>query len=239
MDQIRLSPESPAEESLSLANMTTMSFYHLFYFPKQMTEVFKRSVLLDVTEKERQGWKDNYMYIIRKLGLCDPGKQLLLKDPSHTAHISILLELFPDAKFIHLYRNPYDVFVSTKFLYVKMVDRFGFQKLPRDYENHILSFYKALMGRYLEEKNLVPSSNLLDISFEDLEANAILEMSRVYDSFNLRNWHQVKPKLEEYLALESGYKKNEFRISDKDIQRVNDRWAFALKEWHYPARAVH
>ncbi len=239
MDQIRLSPESPAEESLCLANMCTLSFYHLFYFPMHMTEIFRRSVLLDVPEREKRIWKENYLYLIRKLNLCNPGKRLLLKDPSNTAHISILLDLFPNAKFIHIHRNPYDVFVSTKHLYLKMVDRFGFQKLPGDYEKHILFFYKALMERFLKERELIPKSNILEISFEDLEANTILELSRIYDCLDLGNWKKVKGRFEDYLAREADYQKNKFTISKKCIKDVNDCWDFALKKWHYPARSVH
>ena len=43
--------------------------------------------------------------------LCS--KRLLLKSPVHTARVRILKRLFPDAQFVYIHRNPYDVFRSA------------------------------------------------------------------------------------------------------------------------------
>ena len=42
------------------------------------------------------------------------GKPLILKSPGHTCRIRLLLELFPEARFVDIHRNPYDVFRSTQ-----------------------------------------------------------------------------------------------------------------------------
>jgi len=54
------------------------------------------------------------MYFIRKVQLFrGTEKRLLLKSPVHTARIKLLLKLFPDAQFVYIHRNPYDVFRSA------------------------------------------------------------------------------------------------------------------------------
>ncbi len=39
--------------------------------------------------------------------------RLVLKSPPHTARLAALSEMFPEAKFIHLVRNPAEVFPSS------------------------------------------------------------------------------------------------------------------------------
>ena len=40
-------------------------------------------------------------------------RRLLLKSPVHTARIKILLQLYPDAQFVFIHRDPYTVFKSA------------------------------------------------------------------------------------------------------------------------------
>ena len=46
-------------------------------------------------------------------GADDTRRRLLLKSPCHTARVKLLLEEFPDARFIYLHREPYTVFQSA------------------------------------------------------------------------------------------------------------------------------
>lgn len=42
---------------------------------------------------------------------------LILKSPAHTARLKLLHELFPQARFVHISRNPYEIYQSTKKLF--------------------------------------------------------------------------------------------------------------------------
>ena len=39
--------------------------------------------------------------------------RLLIKSPVHTGRVKLLLDLFPNAQFIYIHRNPYQVFKSA------------------------------------------------------------------------------------------------------------------------------
>lgn len=39
--------------------------------------------------------------------------RLLIKSPVHTGRVKTLLSIFPDAQFIYIHRNPYEVFQSA------------------------------------------------------------------------------------------------------------------------------
>ena len=70
----------------------------------------------------------------------------MLKSPTHTARVRTILEVFPDAKFIHIVRDPLVLFPSTVRLWKSLSEVQGFQ-IPRDdagwIERHVLDHLRA------------------------------------------------------------------------------------------------
>jgi hypothetical protein len=52
----------------------------------------------------------------------------MLKSPTHTARLHILREMFPQAKFIHIVRDPCEVFSSTVRLWRALFETQACQK---------------------------------------------------------------------------------------------------------------
>ena len=65
-------------------------------------------------QSEFEAWKQEFVFLLKKISLANHNKQLVLKSPPNTARIKLLLSLFPNAKFIFIHRNPYEVYVSNK-----------------------------------------------------------------------------------------------------------------------------
>ena len=113
MDNLELHADLPYEDEYALANINPHSFYNGWYFPKTMDYYFKKYVLYkDVDKVIVEDWKKIYTYFLKKITYRHNGKRMILKNPVNTAKIKLLLDMFPDAKFIHLYRNPYEVYLS-------------------------------------------------------------------------------------------------------------------------------
>jgi hypothetical protein len=90
--------------------MQPLSFYHGIYFPRRLEERFRQGVFFDgcgVAAIAR--WRRRHVLFLEKLALLQPGRRLLIKNPVYSARISMLREIWPEAKFIHIYRNPYRV----------------------------------------------------------------------------------------------------------------------------------
>ena len=49
---------------------------------------------------------DYYRRCVQLIGLNDPGKRWLLKNPGHIAHLDLLFAVFPDARVIQTHRDP-------------------------------------------------------------------------------------------------------------------------------------
>jgi hypothetical protein len=235
MDNMTLSADSPQEEEFAVANISSYSFYHQWSFPRNARYYFNRYVLFHNTTSEWvERWKEVYMDILRSITFGAGGKRVVTKNPTNTGRIGILLELFPDAKFIHIYRNPYIVFLSTQHLYNRFLPMFQLQEVTQEeIEANIFFFYEQLMRKFFADKFIIPEGNLVEVRFEDLEANPLAELRRIYDSLSLPGFDVAEPAFQAYIASQADYRKNPYNVDSETIGKVNQHWQFAIDAWGY------
>ena len=235
IDNIPLSFDAPQEEDFAMANLCPYSFLHLFTFPRLASHYFKRYALFDgLPERTLSEWKEQYLNLLRKASYGTNGKRLVIKGPANSGRIPVLLELFPEAKFIHIYRNPYHVFLSTLWIYKILLPKAQVQRIEWEQaEEYVLSFYSLLMRKFLADKDRIPPQNLVEVRFEDLEKSPLDQLRRIYKSLDLPGFAEAEPAFNNYLASTNGYEKNHYQMSNDAIQKVNQYWRFALDEWGY------
>ncbi|MGF1478600.1 MAG: sulfotransferase [Cyanophyceae cyanobacterium] len=235
MDRVKITADSPQEEEFALANSSTYSFYHGFYFPQQMWQLFNRFVLLDrQSEPIKEKWKKLYWRQLQKMTLSSGNKRLIIKNPVNTARIKLLLELFPKAKFIHIYRDPHIVYVSTKRMYQKMIDTWGLQDISEvAISENILYFYRAMMQEYLRAKTAIPTQSLIEIKYEHFIGCELEYLAYIYQQFDLSNWEEVQQQFQLYLQSQSEYRRNNYQLDNKTVSLIKSHWQFALQEWQY------
>lgn len=244
IDNVQISLDAPQEEDFHMSCLSINSYHHAYYFPKQIRSLFEKYVLFenfsdhDQVQKAKQAWIKNYLYVLRH-ALTHSGEDstLLLKDPSNTARISDLLELFPDAKFIHLYRNPYHIFPSTKNLHRKFQKDYAFQSIDESVlEKHILYIYQRLMGRFFEQESKIPQGNLIHVRYEELETNPLQEVKRIYGELGISNFDGVSSNFEQHIRNQKHYQKNRYRtLTRQEIDTIYQHWNFTIDRWQYAA----
>ena len=140
IDNIPLLMDGPQEEDFAIANTSPYSILHLYTFPQQATFYFERYVLFnDLPAPIFAKWKQVYLTILRKATIRFGGKRLIIKTPANSGRIKTLLKLFPNAKFIHIYRNPYNVFRSTQETYRRILPNAQLQNVsPEQVDTYIL-----------------------------------------------------------------------------------------------------
>ena len=235
IDNVPLFLDAPEEDEFALANMSPFSFLHGFSFPRRARYFFARYVLFEgIPQPELEAWADAYLYLLRKVTLASGGKRLVLKNCANTGRIRVLLRLFPEAKFIHICRNPYRVFLSTLHLHRTVLPRSQLQGIdPGEIEENVLLFYERLMKRYLEDRHLIPAGNLVEVRFEDLERAPLDQLRRIYEELGLPGFGAAEPAFRAHLRSVAGYRKNIYRLTPEDVAVVNERWGFALEGWGY------
>ncbi|MFX1279356.1 MAG: sulfotransferase [Promethearchaeota archaeon] len=235
MDNMEMGLDFPQEEEMAIGNLIPFSFYNALYFPEKLMENYYKYICLDhVSKKVLEKWQKAYLYLLKKTTLTVKGKQLILKNPANTARIGLLLKLFPDAKFIHIYRNPYVVFVSMKNFYESTIRQFMLQEVSvSEIEKFILIIYKDMMEKYFREKELIPKENLIEIKFEDLEKDPISILESIYKHLRLKGFSRVRNQFEKYLLLIKNYQKNIYNFTKEKISLVQEYWKFTIDNWKY------
>ena len=233
MDNMNYSPDVPEEEEHALSSILSLAFYHCMYFPQNMQRLFEQSVLMkSITQKDLAVWQKVYMQIIKKATFASGNKQLILKNPANTGRIKQILEIFPNAKFVYIYRNPYDVFASTQNFYNKALSKYSLQKIDREkLKENILDFYIQLIEKYHLDKKHIPEENLIEIKYEDFEKNELSIMEKIYKKFNLSNFEIASHNMQKYIDSQTNYQKNNYVLNEQTKQEIALRWDFAIERW--------
>jgi omega-hydroxy-beta-dihydromenaquinone-9 sulfotransferase len=235
MDNMPLSLDLPQEEEFALCNITPHSFYVGWYFPERMPDLFQRYVLFEgLSQQDREEWRSTYVHLVKGVLAGQEDKRLVLKNPVNTGRIPALLEIFPDAKFVHLCRDPFQVYLSTQWLHRAIIDLIGFQSISDEQiRANVLVFFEEMTRRYLQDRKTIPATNLIEMRFEELVADPVGQTARLYGALNLSGWEQARPGIETYAAGLSAYRTNQFHYTNEDVETVADRWRLALDVWGY------
>ncbi|MGI9417697.1 MAG: sulfotransferase family protein [Geminicoccaceae bacterium] len=235
VDRVAVRPDSPQEDEIPLGSIAPISFYHGVYFPRHFERHLNRSLFLDdCTPAEIAAWETAFRRFTEKLWL-DQGKRPLIKNPTYSARIPQLRRLFPDARFIHIYRHPEAVFRSTRRFYQTLIDRFAWQDGHRlDLDRLVLQSYRRMMDRIEIDKRNLPESHFVDLRFEDLESRPLEEIERLYRQLDLDDISRWRAVFERYLASVEGFEKSlipetpdERMMIERHCRNLLDRLGYA------------
>lgn len=235
-DNVKAGAKLPKEEEFAMANICLNSFVHGFYFPKHFKQIVDENVLFNSKyKKSKHQWKLNFHYFIQKLTLKNNGKQLLLKSPANTGRLKEILELYPDAKFIHIHRNPYDVFQSNVKLYEKILPILSFHKVSDQFmEDFILYTYEAIHQKFLVDKIEIKKNQLFEMSYDDFTSNPEEQLRKIYLQLGLDNFENALPPLKKEIFSIKNYQPNiHSALSKKTIEAINNKWKFVFEEYGY------
>lgn len=234
--RIRLSFRYPGEEDAAMTTALNPRGAQLgYFFPKKMLEHFQKYVLFEnVPLSEKAAWEQDFMFLLRKISLANKGKQLILKSPPNTARVQQLLSLFPKAKFIMIHRNPYEVYASNKRFW-KVTNRVYALGETRsvDVSAIILDTYAAIMRRYLEEKDLIPEGQLIEIRYEDFIQNPLENMRTIYETLDLGDFAYCERKMRAYVEKQRNYVRLTHELPAGEREQVSQKWAAFIRHWHY------
>jgi len=235
MDNFLMAPELPSEDEFAVANLTPYSMYHSLAFPRNRYRYLRYCLMDDLEEEEHEEWKEVVLNYLKKLTLHAQGRPLVLKNPTYTARIKQLLELFPNARFVHICRNPYDVFRSTTRMYNQMFPAFFLQK-PREGEskNYILDTYHDMYKNYFAQRDLIPAGHLVEVRYEDLLREPLRVVRDIYDGLGLEGFAESEDAFAAYAAAQRGFQVNKNVLSEALCQEVAEHWGFAFDAWGYP-----
>jgi len=233
-DNMRVRVDMAQEDEFALFTTTSFSVYTAWVFPRSERYYERYLTFRDIPVQELQCWKSAFIQFLKKL-TWKYHKPLLLKSPPHTGRIKLLLQMFPKAKFVHIHRDPYRVFQSTKHTTLTAGPAFALQRRNLQWlDDGILRRYRILYDAFFEDRDLIPPGRYHDLSFEELERDTIGQMELLYEKLSLPGFDTVRPALEQYVASLTGYRKNTLPdLSSSLKQRIAMEWDRCFDEWSY------
>jgi len=234
MDNMELGADVPKAEEFALGNMGVESMSNAEFFPKRFSEHFDRFVLFNGPAAERLRFGKNLQLLFKKLTLKNNGKRLLLKSPFNTGRVKMLLDLYPDAKFIHIHRHPFSVFSSNEKLYESVIPQVAFQTVcNEEMEQHVFYTYKATMQAFFQDKKLLNSSQLYEVGYDEFVANPVAQLKNIYSQLGLGQFDKAAPYIETEVRSYANYQVNKHTEDEAKKAKVFEQLQFVYDELGY------
>jgi hypothetical protein len=235
MDNMALNVASPQEDDFALCAYGAPTPYRRIAFPNRPNNDHLQLNFDSVDERLQDAVHQAMTNFLKSLTVRY-GKPLVLKSPPHTGRLKQLAEWFPEAKFIHLSRNPETLVLSTMRLWRLLDDVNGFQLPKYDDEwlkNYVFQCKDEMYSSYFQHRDSLPSNRLAEVRFEDLIANPVATVGGVYDQLQLGDFTEVRPAIENYFNQKRGHKKNVFEIPQPLREEISAHWREYMDAFGY------
>jgi len=230
MDEVPMGADLPQEEEYALGALTPYAYYNGWIFPRNMRS-YSQAVNLGSAPRTMQAmWRRTYRHFLKKLTYTWEGRRLVLKNPANTARIPVLLDMFPDARFIHIRRNPYDVYASMMKFMTRVLPRYTVQRPPSQeaMSEAILDTYEALYRSYEASRSSIPDGRHVEVGYEQFVQHPIEQLERIYTALSLDGFDDHRERFTKYIASQSHIRACHYELDSALKNRVGERWAFAF-----------
>jgi hypothetical protein len=217
MDGMPVGWERPQEDEFAMMNLGAGSFLETFAFPNRRPVRAEYIDLAGLDGATRQKWVATRIRFMKQV-LCrgrreakrkgyPAARRLLLKSPQDTARLKLLAGIFPGACFIHLVRNPDDIFASTQRLWTALgaaqaLETPDWQPRPDgtpSLQEFVLATFERLYRNFWAERQAIPSRQFIDVHYEDLVRDPPGALARIYEHFGWTDFAAARPRLAQYL----------------------------------------
>jgi hypothetical protein len=171
--------------------------------------------------------------VLSVLGHRAPPRRWVLKAPEHLFWLEAILDVYPDARFVHLHRDPVEVAPSGCSLDTVarrvLTERLRRPEMGREW----LDLWHAGVTRAIEARRRMAPGQLLDVSYRDLVADPAAVVRRVHAFAGVTPAPGVERGVARWLAQNPAnrhgkhdYTLAEFGLTAGEVrERFADYWA--------------
>jgi hypothetical protein len=168
------------------------------------------------------------------------GERWVLKAPSHLPHLREIFEVYPDARVLHIHRDPLRTIPSTLSL-------MGTLKWMRCERADVSAAARLLPAGYaamfrseieLRRSGALPDQRFVDLRYHDLMADPTAAVAELYERLGWALSAAVRSRMRGYLARKPRHARGVHRYSlaafglDRDAER--ERFAFYQRRFDVP-----
>ncbi len=233
MDNMGMGWSKPQEDEFGVLSLGEMSPYVRMAFPNNAKPEPDFLDLSAVPPQRKEEWLDTLDLFMRMVTVQEQ-KPLILKSPTHTGRIGELAQRYPDAKFIHIARDPYDVYASTVRLWNTMDEVQAFQVSKDDYREYVFDCFERMYAAYDRGLASVPKEKVCQTRYEDLVADPVGEVRRIYEAIDLDGYDRIEQGVRDYAERTKDYRRNSHTLDDATRQEIQRRWRGYFEANGYP-----
>ena len=83
------------------------------------------------------------------------------------------------------------------------------------------------------QRKLIPADQLIDIRYEDLIADPMASLERIYNELHLGDFELLKPQLAQRLAGHKSYQANKHNLDPETEREILERWGKYAERYGY------
>lgn len=233
MDNMETGWHRPQEDEFALCAMGSPTPYFRMAFPNDPPPFNEFLDMDGCSAEDLSRWRRDMKRFVQMLTL-KKGQQLIMKSPPHTGRIEELAKLFPGAKFIHIARDPYTIFPSTRRLWVSLDWAQGLQHPHhRDLDEYVLAAFERMYRGFERQRTAISPSQLYELKYEDLVRDPVGEVRKIYEQLGLGDFEQMRPALETHVGGQKDYKTNRHELEPELKAEIRRRWAGYFERYGY------
>jgi hypothetical protein len=183
---------------------------------------------------QQQDWTDAYARHRRNLqlvGLNDPEKRWVLKNPSHLTALDALMTVYPDALVVYTHRDPAVCIASSASLSAETTAGHSTTFTGETIGRTQLDLWSRAYHAYHDARPRYADAQFAEVAFADLVADPLAVVRRVYDQFGLDLTPEARAAVEEIhrestqggKAPSHRYALADYGLSEREVREAFDR----------------
>lgn len=234
MDNMQAGFNRPQEDEFALLSLGGPTVYQRLAFPNQPTPFIESLCFDDGNSPVAQRWGKKLGWFYRAITLGSP-KRLLIKSPVHTGRVARLAQMFPGAKFVHIVRNPLEIFPSIKNAWRVLELTQAFQTPPDkdSLDPFIYDTLNEMYRGYWQQCESLENNQICEVRYEDLVNNPTEQIKRIYDELGLDGFELANDAMRQKAESLGAYKRNQFSTPQKQKDLIAKNWAQYAERYGY------
>ncbi|MFK8111499.1 MAG: sulfotransferase [Rubripirellula sp.] len=234
MDNMAAGWDRPQEDEFAMLTLGLPSPYRRIAFPNDPPVDMEYLDFDGVSGQDTQRWLGSLRRFLLTVSVAT-GRPLIIKSPTHTGRIGLLAKEFPEAKFIHITRDPRSLFPSTCRLWRGLDDVQALQKPSHEnIQPYVVECLTRMYKAFHTQREQVESHRLIDVRYEDLVKDPVGTLKHIYKTLKLSDFEAVEPVLEAWVESEHrSYKANQHRLPAEQESRIQSAWKDYFETYGY------